>query len=81
MTASLQELFPSLDKAVVADVLRHCADNVNEAAEVLLGMSLETTTLVRQCHAAMSLQDAAVLLMYIIVRLQQLCLQCIASQF
>ena len=56
MRASLQELFPSLDKAVVADVLRHCADNVNEAADVLLGMSLETTTLVRQCHAAVSLQ-------------------------
>ena len=55
MTASLQELFPSLDKAVVADVLRHCADNVNEATDVLLGMSLETTTLVRRCHAAASM--------------------------
>ena len=58
MTASLQELFPSLDKAVVADVLRHCADNVNEAADVLLGMSLEATSLVRFCHVAASPQDA-----------------------
>lgn len=41
MTTSIYELFPSLDRGVVADVLHQCSNNVDQAADMLLGMSLD----------------------------------------
>ncbi len=46
MTTSIYELFPSLDRGVVADVLHQCSDNVDQAIDMLLGMSLDSASLV-----------------------------------
>ena len=46
MTTSIYELFPSLDRGVVADVLQQCSNNADQAIDMLLGMSLDTAALV-----------------------------------
>jgi len=48
MTTSLYELFPSLDRGLIADVLHQCSNNTDQAADMLLGMALDGATLVRK---------------------------------
>lgn len=48
MTTSLHELFPSLDQEAIADVLRQCSNDVEQAADMLLGMSLDSARPVKR---------------------------------
>lgn len=58
MTTSIYELFPSLDRGVVADVLHQCSNNVDQAIDMLLGMSLDSTTLVSARDGAFSIEGS-----------------------
>ena len=48
MATSLYELFPSLDRGLIADVLHQCSNNTDQAADMLLAMALDGATLVRK---------------------------------
>lgn len=60
MTTNIYELFPSLDRGVVADVLHQCTNNVDQAIDMLLGMSFDSATVVSARRGSFSIKGSCV---------------------